>query len=129
MLIIFAFSSLTPGTLGEASSHVQGSSSLVGTATGHMVEYAVLAFLAYRLVLSYGVSAAPLSWACVLLVVAAYGATDELHQSFVPGRDASPLDIGYDAIGGVFGLLAVGVVSRSWSYLRERRYEQGPHAR
>ena len=129
MSVIFALSSLTPGTLGETSSHVQGSSSLVGTATGHMVEYAVLAFFAYRLVLSYGVPTAPLSWACVLLVVAAYGATDELHQSFVPGRDASPLDIGFDALDGFFGLLAAEAVFRSWVYLRKRRHEQGPHAR
>ena len=127
MLVIFAFSSLTPGTLDETSSHVQGSSSLVGTATGHIVEYAVLAFLAYRLVLAYEISTAPLSWACILLAVAAYGATDELHQSFVPGRDASLLDIGSDALGGVFGLMAAEVASRSWVYLRERRREQGPH--
>jgi len=128
MSVIFAFSSLTPGTLDETSSHVQGSSSLVGTATGHIVEYAVLAFLAYRLVLSYKVSATPLSWACVLLAVAAYGVTDEFHQSFVPGRDASLLDTGFDALGGFFGLIAAEVASRSWSYLRGRRREYKPHA-
>jgi len=44
-----------------------------------------------------------LVWSRVLLVtvlVVAYGISDEYHQSFVPGRDASPWDVLADATGG-----------------------------
>ena len=35
-------------------------------------------------------------------VVAAYGALDEIHQLFVPGRDASVMDLFFDTLGGFF---------------------------
>lgn len=44
-----------------------------------------------------------LSWGeigIVTLLVAAYGASDELHQMFVPGRNASLFDLLFDSLGG-----------------------------
>jgi VanZ family protein len=41
-------------------------------------------------------------WAKVVLVttvVALYGALDEFHQMFVPGRDASLMDLFFDTLG------------------------------
>ena len=40
-----------------------------------------------------------------------YGVSDEFHQSFVPGRDASLFDVGVNTIGAI---LAVTI----WTYLR-----------
>lgn len=40
----------------------------------------------------------------IFLLVALYGASDELHQRFVPGREADPLDWGADSLGAVLGL-------------------------
>lgn len=40
-----------------------------------------------------------------------YGISDEFHQSFVPGRDASLFDVGVNTIGAI---LAVTI----WTYLR-----------
>jgi VanZ family protein len=35
----------------------------------------------------------------------AYAATDELHQYFVRGRHASPVDVAIDAVGVAAGML------------------------
>jgi VanZ family protein len=39
------------------------------------------------------------------LLAVGYGVSDELHQSFVAGRDADPFDVGLDAIGAAAGAL------------------------
>lgn len=41
----------------------------------------------------------------LLLLGSLYGASDEWHQSFVPGRDSSPWDWGADNVGVVVGYL------------------------
>jgi VanZ family protein len=43
----------------------------------------------------------------------AYAATDELHQHFVQGRHASPVDVAIDAVGVALGMLV-------WLRVRER---------
>jgi VanZ family protein len=50
----------------------------------------------------------------VIVLAVLYGVTDELHQSFVPGRDASVFDIAVDAVGACIAVLA-------WSYRRALR--------
>jgi VanZ family protein len=67
----------------------------------HAVFYAVLAVFLARSLTPPRV----MTWKRILLVtvlVAAYGVTDEYHQSFVPGRDASGWDILADGLGGFF---------------------------
>ena len=72
--------------------------------TGHFTEYAVLALLVLRAFRK----STPEFWStrvwraavCALLVTAAYAATDEFHQVFVPGRTASPGDVLIDSSGG-----------------------------
>jgi VanZ family protein len=63
----------------------------------HMTEYAVLAYLLAR---ALGRETPALA-AGVL-----YAASDELHQSFVRGRHASPVDVAIDSVGLLVGLLA-----------------------
>lgn len=46
------------------------------------------------------------------LAAAAYGASDEWHQSFVPGRDASALDWLADAAGSALGAGAAAAFLR-----------------
>ncbi len=78
-------------------------SSLPGSAAGipppwdklaHFLEYAVLGFLLGR-----GTGQFDLA----LAIAALYGLSDELHQAFVPGREASILDWLADALGAAFG--------------------------
>lgn len=40
-----------------------------------------------------------------LIIIILYGVSDEIHQHFVPGRDASILDVMADIVGGSFGML------------------------
>ena len=73
----------------------------------HVIEYAVLAFLCYRAFRRAAGSSAA-AYAVVLAVVTAslYGATDEVHQAFVPFRTATWLDWLADTAGGMIGAVA-----------------------
>ena len=70
----------------------------------HAVEFAVLAALFYRLLASHLGLRTLAVWTVVAGLTLAYGAVDEMHQSFVPGRHASLADIGYDALGALASL-------------------------
>ncbi|MGC8779503.1 MAG: VanZ family protein, partial [Anaerolineae bacterium] len=77
---------------------------------GHLSAYGVLAALVWWALRGAG-SKAPASWA--LLITMLYGATDEFHQSFVPGRTMTVEDLVVDLIGASLALLLV-----SWVHLR-----------
>ena len=64
----------------------------------HAAEYAILGALLYR---ALG-TAVP-----SLLAGVDYAATDEVHQHFVRGRHASPVDVAVDALGLVVGIVAL----------------------
>jgi len=78
---------------------------------GHLSEYAVLGLLVFR-ALRHTLPAplAKFSWqtaGIALLITAAYAATDEVHQSFVPGRTPAFGDVLIDSSGALSSLLAV----------------------
>ncbi len=63
----------------------------------HVTEYAILGALLLRAI-GRELPA--------FLIGIAYAASDELHQHFVAGRHASPIDVAIDAVGITIGLLA-----------------------
>lgn len=68
----------------------------------HVSEYAVLAVLFYRaFVNTVFPSRRVLSAGVVLLSCAAYAASDEFHQSFIPSRTASLRDVMIDICGAM----------------------------
>jgi VanZ family protein len=76
---------------------------------GHVTEYAILALLVLR-ALRILSSNPPARWswplaALALAIAAAYGATDEIHQLFVPSRGPSLHDVMIDSSGAALGLL------------------------
>ncbi len=94
-LVISMASSVNP----SATSSVEGN-------VFHPVEFAGLAFLA-QLAVHGGVTPRP-NWRLMLwaaLGCVAFGVLDELHQSFVPRRACTALDVGLDALGTLAGTL------------------------
>jgi VanZ family protein len=88
MAVIFAFSSVPSLSSGLSFDYVLRKGA-------HMTEYAILAALLVR-ALGRELPAFALG--------VAYAASDELHQHFVRGRHASPVDVAIDAVGLLIGL-------------------------
>ena len=68
----------------------------------HVGEYAVLGALLARAVQP----------PTALFLGIAYALSDELHQSFVPGRAASLIDVAIDSVGVAVGIVALRRVTR-----------------
>lgn len=77
----------------------------------HACEYGTLAALLGRALRGEG-SGALRAMLLAFALGSAYGASDELHQSFVPGRDADVLDWVADTIGSGLGALALTLLLR-----------------
>lgn len=79
---------------------------------GHFGAYAVLALLLFAGLGGRG--RRPDRRAVIAFAIAVlYGVSDELHQSFVPGRDPSTLDVGVDALGAAVALLGRRVLAET----------------
>jgi VanZ family protein len=91
--LIFTFSSIPSLSTGL------GTWDLVLRKATHVTEFAILGALLLRAL-----------WAAVPAFVLglAYAVTDEIHQHFVPGRTAAPLDVAIDAAGVLIGIVAYG---------------------
>ena len=82
----------------------------------HLTEYALLGFLLWR-ACRKPVKDDPRPWSWKHAIIAwslatAYSATDEIHQAFVPSRQAQVGDVLIDMTGAGLGLLAVALWGR-----------------
>ena len=68
--------------------------------TAHCVEYLILGILVYNMFKSYDKKEFFAIIVCML-----YAISDEVHQSFVPGRSCQISDILIDGIGSFIGIL------------------------
>jgi VanZ family protein len=74
--------------------------------SAHIFVYSVLYFLIF-----YGVQQviskkyAPKAWYLPLIICICYAISDEVHQSIVPGRNATLRDISYDTLGASIVML------------------------
>jgi VanZ family protein len=81
---------------------------------GHMTGYALLA-LSYWYALGFDPRKIGVAW----LLAIGYALTDEFHQSFVPGRTPSYVDVFvFDGIGAALALLVTRFVKKLQSPLR-----------
>ena len=73
----------------------------------HMCAYIPLAYLLYLSLKKSGIS--KYVFVSALVFASVYGISDELHQVFVPGRDASVGDFLADTLGALLGSLAASI--------------------
>ena len=84
----------------------------------HFITYGVLAALVVWAITDRAPARTTWGVAAAAVVLATlYGASDEFHQSFVPGREVSALDLAADAGGA----LLAAVVLRAWAIIQARR--------
>ncbi len=75
----------------------------------HFIEYAILGGLLTRAFVKAKPSIVPsrFTWHTAAVLSILYGASDEWHQTFVPGRFATIADWVADVLGSIAGVLAV----------------------
>lgn len=82
--------------------------------TAHFVEYSLLGLLLWRLI-HLDPALAPCrsrEFLTALAAAALYAASDEFHQRFVPGREASVRDVLLDSCGAGCGLAVIWAMRR-----------------
>ena len=114
MLLIFLASSVpgdqVPGTISDK--------------LAHLLVYAVLG-ACFMLPLSGGrvAGVTPGRPAAAVLLAVLYGVSDEVHQSFTPGRTPDAMDVAADAAGATIGAVAVLVAALVAARFRTARPE------
>ena len=85
---------------------------------GHMIGYAMLAVACY--LAAYGANRNRTRSAVLSLCLAVvYAVSDEYHQSFIPGRSATVMDVGIDSVGAIIGVTLMDFVVRRRSSGKE----------
>lgn len=112
MLVIYFASSLSsPGPLPPVS----GIDKLT-----HAIVFGILAYFYARSFCGHG-RLTPLQAFFAIGLAVTYGILDELHQAYVPGRDASALDAIADALGAFIAVLGL-------RYVQARRIQSSDSA-
>ena len=71
----------------------------------HLVEYAVLSFLLYRALIREQKIWDGKKVLISILLAVLYAASDEIHQSFSPGRSSRGRDVFIDLLGSLLGVV------------------------
>jgi len=75
---------------------------------GHITEYFILSLLLFRAFRGKSPSSWNWRWSfSALIIVVLWAGLDEFHQSFVPARSASAVDVGIDTAGGSLAQLVI----------------------
>lgn len=97
--VIFGFSSLTINRATEFSWL-----DFIIKKTAHVVEYAILFWLLFRAWTNKGTEVKRSVVIYGLILCFVYALSDEWHQTFVPGREGTLRDVGFDTIGMLLSL-------------------------
>ena len=116
MVVIFTFSSIPSAELPDFDW-----ADRIVKKGGHALGYGLLA-LSYLRALKGDHKGFNTRWLITAWVMATlYSATDEFHQSFVPGRHPAATDVLIDAVGAATALMI------HHSMLRTKRRKSNPH--
>lgn len=99
MFVIFFFSSMPTPTV----TNVMWTEFIIKKAA-HVIEYFILCSFFYRALLGSGIEIKKTIYFALLLTFI-YAATDEFHQSFVPGREPRLWDVLIDSGAGALAIL------------------------
>jgi len=68
--------------------------------TAHIVEYGIFTLLLFRALRGANLNMSKAVVSAIIISII-YGATDEFHQSFTPGREPTLRDVIFDSIGSL----------------------------
>lgn len=80
---------------------------IINDKVAHTIEYFILGVLIALFFAGFTRATGPLAQTKVTFLGAAYAATDEIHQSFVPNRSPSFADFGCDVMGVVLAAFVI----------------------
>lgn len=72
--------------------------------TAHVIEYAIFYWLIFRAMSENGLKSSRKVLILSFLLAWLYSMSDEWHQTFVPGREGTLRDVGFDTIGMLLSL-------------------------
>lgn len=79
----------------------------------HFTEYFIFSVLVYRALSNTTNLSKKKSLVLSFIITVIYAASDELHQSFIPGRESRIRDVVIDSIGSASALLCLDKYSRA----------------
>ena len=80
---------------------------------GHFTEYFILAGLLWRALRgSFNLLSRPVIATVTFFIAAAFAASDEFHQSFVPSRTSTVHDVMIDCVGAICAVAFCAMVSK-----------------
>jgi len=97
--VIFSFSSMSINQ-SESFSWLD----FVIKKSAHVTEYAILYWLLFRAMSQNNKDASRKVFIKVFVLTVLYALSDEWHQTFVPGREGTLRDVGFDTIGALISL-------------------------
>lgn len=106
--VIFYFSSVPDLKVGAQSI----SAEIILRKLGHIIEFAVLYGLVFRIFFYGHRQNFKKSIGFSLIVVILYAISDECHQTFTPGRTGKIVDVVFDAISAILGLQIINIYIR-----------------
>lgn len=99
--VIFIFSAMPASPVSEI--HWQD---FIFKKSAHVVEYAIFTIFLYRALHAGGISKKEAGIYSIILAVI-YGASDEFHQSFTPGREPKVRDVFFDTTGAFLAIYCI----------------------
>ena len=116
LLVVWCFASWTLSSKSDPEDYV-GVHLHLPDKVAHLIEYAAGGFFAAG---AFGRSLRVAPWLAGVAFCVLWGVSDEIHQSFVPHRDMSGMDLAADAAGAALGALAA-----TWLVFRPQAAPRG----